>query len=58
VLQTNLASGGAVVIDKRFLFPDRCCSEWSRRAAPALRACRPLQILLRKSRFKEIDLPD
>jgi len=58
VLQTHLASGGAVVIDKRFLFPDRVLQRMvETRCTGFAGVPSHYQILLRKSRFKEIDLP-
>ena len=59
VLQTHLACGGTVVIDKRFLFPDRVLQRMvETRCTGFAGVPSHYQILLRKSRFKEIELPD
>ena len=59
VLQTHLAVGGTVVIDKRFLFPDKVLQRMiETRCTGFAGVPSHYQILLRKSRFKEMDFPD
>ena len=59
VLQTHLAVGGTVVIDKRFLFPDKVLQRMiETRCTGFAGVPSHYQILLRKSRFKEMGFPD
>jgi long-chain acyl-CoA synthetase len=59
VLQTHLAAGGAVVIDKRFLFPDKVLQRMvETRCTGFAGVPSHYQILLRKSRFEQMDFPD
>jgi acyl-CoA synthetase (AMP-forming)/AMP-acid ligase II len=59
VLQTHFAVGGTVVIDKRFLFPDKVLQRMMETRCTGFAGVPShYQILLRKSRFKEMDLPD
>ena len=59
VLQTHLAVGGTVVIDKRFLFPDKVLQRMiETRCTGFAGVPSHYQILLRKSRFKDMDFPD
>ena len=59
VLHTHLAAGAALVLDKRFMFPDKVV-ERMREARCTGFAGVPshFQILLRKSRLKQTALPD
>ena len=59
VLHTHLAVGGTVVIDKRFLFPDRVLQRMvETRCTGFAGVPSHYQILLRRSRFKQMELPD
>ena len=59
VLHTHLAVGGSVVIDKRFLFPDKVLQRMiETRCTGFAGVPSHYQILLRRSRFKQLDLPD
>lgn len=59
VLQTHLAVGGSVVIDKRFLFPDKVLQRMAETRCTGFAGVPShYQILLRKSRFKEMEFPD
>jgi len=58
VLQTHLACGGTVVNRQALSCSRTGVQRMSRRAAPASRCAEHYQILLRKSRFKEFELPD
>jgi long-chain acyl-CoA synthetase len=59
VLQTHLAAGGTVVIDKRFLFPDKVLQRIiETRCTGFAGVPSHYQILLRRSRFKETGFPD
>ena len=59
VLQTHLAVGGTVVIDKRFLFPDRVLQRMvDARCTGFAGVPSHYRILLRKSRFKQMEFPD
>jgi acyl-CoA synthetase (AMP-forming)/AMP-acid ligase II len=58
ILQTHLAVGGTVVIDKRFLFPDKVLQRMiETRCTGFAGVPSHYQILLRKSRFKEMEFP-
>ncbi|HYY51847.1 MAG TPA: AMP-binding protein, partial [Myxococcales bacterium] len=58
VLQTHLAVGGTVVIDKRFLFPDKVLQRMiETRCTGFAGVPSHYQILLRKSSFKQMDFP-
>ena len=59
VLQTHLAVGGTVVIDKRFLFPDKVLQRMiETRCTGFAGVPSHYQILLRKSCFKQMEFPD
>jgi long-chain acyl-CoA synthetase len=59
VLQTHLFAGGAVVIDKRFLFPDKVLQRMiETRCTGFAGVPSHYQILLRRSRFAQLDFPD
>ena len=59
VLQTHLAVGGTVVIDKRFLFPDKVLQRMiETRCTGFAGVPSHYQILLRKSCFKQMGFPD
>ncbi|HYS10861.1 MAG TPA: AMP-binding protein [Myxococcales bacterium] len=59
VLHTHLAVGGTLVIDKRFLFPDKVLQRMvETRCTGFAGVPSHYQILLRKSRFKQMELPD
>lgn len=59
VLQTHLLKGASVVVDKRFLFPDKVLQRMiETRCTGFAGVPSHYQILLRKSRFKEMDFPD
>ena len=59
VLQTHLLKGGTVVVDKRFLFPDKVLQRMiETRCTGFAGVPSHYQILLRKSRFKEMHFPD
>jgi long-chain acyl-CoA synthetase len=59
VLQTHLAVGGSVVLDNRFLFPDKVLQRMiDTRCTGFAGVPSHYQVLLRKSRFKELLFPD
>jgi len=59
ILQTHLAVGGTVVIDKRFLFPDKVLRRMiDTRCTGFAGVPSHYQILLRKSSFKQMQFPD
>jgi long-chain acyl-CoA synthetase len=59
VLQTHLLKGATVVIDKRFLFPDKVLQRMiETRCTGFAGVPSHYQILLRKSRFKEMEFPE
>jgi long-chain acyl-CoA synthetase len=59
ILQTHLAVGGSVVIDKRFLFPDKVLQRMiETRCTGFAGVPSHYQILLRKSCFKQMEFPD
>ncbi|HEX4382628.1 MAG TPA: AMP-binding protein [Myxococcales bacterium] len=59
VLQTHLLVGGTVVVDKRFLFPDKVLQRMiETRCTGFAGVPSHYQILLRKSSFKQLQFPD
>ncbi|MGZ6142629.1 MAG: class I adenylate-forming enzyme family protein [Myxococcales bacterium] len=59
MLQTHLACGASVVIERRFLFPDKVLHRMiETRCTGFAGVPSHYQILLRRSRFKELDFPD
>jgi long-chain acyl-CoA synthetase len=59
VLQTHLLAGAAVVVDKRFLFPDKVLQRMiETRCTGFAGVPSHYQILLRKSQFKQLQFPD
>lgn len=59
LLQTHLAVGGTVVIDKRFLFADKVLQRMAETRCTGFAGVPShYQILLRKSRFKQMEFPD
>ena len=59
VLHALMAVGGSVVIHNEFMYPERTLQELRARACTGLAGVpSTYQILLRKSRFKELEFPD
>ncbi len=59
VLHTHLAVGGSVVIDRRFMFPDKVLLRMlETRCTGFAGVPSHYQILLRRSRFKQLEFPD
>jgi long-chain acyl-CoA synthetase len=59
VLQTHLAAGGSVVLDKRFMLPDKVLQRMiETRCTGFAGVPSHYQILLRRSRFKQLQFPD
>lgn len=58
VLHTHLAVGGSVVINNQFLYPESVLKEMIQKQCTGFAGVpSTYQILLRKSRFKELDFP-